>query len=40
MAFALAGLVAPAKVRVKGWSCVNTSFPEFLDVLGDATGKR
>lgn len=40
MAFALAGLVAPAKVRVKGWSCVNTSFPEFLDVLGDATSKR
>lgn len=36
MAFAVAGLVASENVRIDGWSCVNTSFPEFLDVLGEA----
>lgn len=36
MAFAVAGLIAREKVRVQGWSCVETSFPGFLDVLGEA----
>jgi 3-phosphoshikimate 1-carboxyvinyltransferase len=36
MAFAIAGLVAAGPVRVRGWDCVNTSFPEFLDVLATA----
>ncbi|MGH2786718.1 MAG: 3-phosphoshikimate 1-carboxyvinyltransferase [Actinomycetota bacterium] len=36
MAFAIAALVANDNVRVKGWSCVNTSFPDFLDVLASA----
>jgi 3-phosphoshikimate 1-carboxyvinyltransferase len=39
MAFAIAGLVAAERVTVKGWGCVETSFPEFLDVLGQAQGK-
>jgi 3-phosphoshikimate 1-carboxyvinyltransferase len=38
LALAVAGLVAEGRVRVEGWSCVNTSFPEFLDVLGEARG--
>ncbi len=38
MAFAVAGLTAREKVRVSGWSCVDTSFPGFLDVLGEAQG--
>ena len=33
MAFAVAGLIAPARVRVRDWSCVETSFPGFIDVL-------
>jgi 3-phosphoshikimate 1-carboxyvinyltransferase len=40
LAFAVAGLVAGGDVRVKGWSSVQTSFPEFLDVLGKARGRR
>ena len=40
MSFAVAGLVADGNVKVKGWSCVNTSFPEFLDLLGKAQGSR
>lgn len=40
MAFAVAGFVASAKVRVERWSCVNTSFPEFLEVVGDATRRK
>jgi 3-phosphoshikimate 1-carboxyvinyltransferase len=40
MAFAVAGLVASERVRVKGWSCVDTSFPGFLDVLARAQGRR
>jgi 3-phosphoshikimate 1-carboxyvinyltransferase len=39
MAFAIAALVARDNVRVKGWSSVNTSFPEFLDVLATAQGR-
>jgi len=38
LSFAVAGLVANDRVRVDGWSCVDTSFPEFLDVLGQAQG--
>ena len=38
LSFAVAGLVARERVRVEGWSCVDTSFPEFLDVLGRAQG--
>ena len=34
MSFAVAGLTAESNVKVKGWSCVDTSFPEFLDLLG------
>ena len=37
LAFAVAGLLSIEKVRVVGWSCVDTSFPEFLDLLGEAT---
>lgn len=33
MAFAVAGLVARGKVRVRDWSCVDVSFPGFADVL-------
>jgi 3-phosphoshikimate 1-carboxyvinyltransferase len=40
LALAVAGLAAEGNVRVEGWSCVNTSFPEFLDVLADARSKR
>ena len=36
MSFAVAGLVSTAPVQVEGWSCVDTSFPNFLDVLGAA----
>lgn len=39
LAFAVAGLVAQGPVRVNGWGCVDTSFPEFLDVLGRAQGR-
>jgi 3-phosphoshikimate 1-carboxyvinyltransferase len=39
MSFALAGLLSEANVRVEGWSSVETSFPEFLDVLGKAQGR-
>jgi 3-phosphoshikimate 1-carboxyvinyltransferase len=40
MSFAVAGLVASGSVKVEGWSCVNTSFPEFLDLLGRAQGRH
>jgi 3-phosphoshikimate 1-carboxyvinyltransferase len=40
MSFAVAGLVAAGSVKVEGWSCVNTSFPEFLDLLGRAQGRH
>jgi 3-phosphoshikimate 1-carboxyvinyltransferase len=39
MSFAVAGLVSDGNVRVEGWSSVETSFPEFLDVLGSAQGR-
>lgn len=40
MSFAAAGLVADSNVKVRGWSCVETSFPEFLDLLGRAQRER
>ena len=33
MAFAVAGLAAGERVTVRDWSCVETSFPGFIDVL-------
>jgi 3-phosphoshikimate 1-carboxyvinyltransferase len=39
MSFAIAGLVSAEGVRVSRWSCVDTSFPGFLDVLGRAQGR-
>jgi 3-phosphoshikimate 1-carboxyvinyltransferase len=36
MAFAVAGLAAADRVRVRDWSCVETSFPGFLDALDGA----
>ncbi|HEX2294607.1 MAG TPA: 3-phosphoshikimate 1-carboxyvinyltransferase [Actinomycetota bacterium] len=39
MSFAVAGLVSAEGVRVSRWSCVDTSFPGFLDVLGRAQGR-
>ena len=36
LAFAVAGLVSAAPVRVRRWSAVDISFPSFLDVLGSA----
>jgi 3-phosphoshikimate 1-carboxyvinyltransferase len=38
MAFAVAGLMSRAPVKVEGWSSVETSFPTFLEVLGTAQG--
>ena len=40
MSFAVAGLITEANVKVRGWSCVDTSFPEFLDLLGAAQRAR
>jgi 3-phosphoshikimate 1-carboxyvinyltransferase len=40
LAFAIAGLVSQDNVVVHGWSCVDTSFPEFLDVLARLQDKR
>ena len=39
MSFAIAGLLSAEGVRVARWSCVDTSFPGFLDVLGRAQGR-
>lgn len=36
LALAVAGFIANDTVRVLGWSSVDTSFPEFLDVLAEA----
>jgi len=40
MAFAIAGLAATGRVTVGGWSCVDTSFPGFLDTLAEAREPR
>jgi len=39
MSFAVAGLVARTNIKVLGWSSVDTSFPEFLDLLGKAQAR-
>jgi 3-phosphoshikimate 1-carboxyvinyltransferase len=39
LSFAVAGLVATDKVVVHGWSSINTSFPEFLEILDRARGR-
>jgi 3-phosphoshikimate 1-carboxyvinyltransferase len=39
MSFAVAGLLSAEGIKVARWSCVNTSFPGFLDVLGKAQGR-
>jgi 5-enolpyruvylshikimate-3-phosphate synthase len=39
MAFAIAGLISNEKVTVRGWSCVDTSFPNFLSTLQQAAGR-
>lgn len=36
MALAIAGTLTPEKVTVKGWGCVDVSFPGFLSVLEGA----
>jgi 3-phosphoshikimate 1-carboxyvinyltransferase len=36
LAFAVAGLVAKKALEVRHWSCVRTSFPEFVDLLREA----
>jgi 3-phosphoshikimate 1-carboxyvinyltransferase len=36
LAMAVAGFIAQNTVRVLGWSAVDTSFPEFLDVVAEA----
>ena len=38
MSYAIAGLVSGSTIKIKNWSCVQTSFPAFLDVLGAAQG--
>lgn len=38
MSFAVAGVISDAPIRIHGWSCVDTSFPSFLEVLGQAQG--
>lgn len=39
LALAVAGLACDEDVRVKGWKCVDDSFPEFLDLLAEANGR-
>jgi 3-phosphoshikimate 1-carboxyvinyltransferase len=40
LSFAVAALIADSDVRITGWSAVETSFPEFLDLLAGARRKR
>jgi 3-phosphoshikimate 1-carboxyvinyltransferase len=39
LAFAVAGLVASGEVEITGWPCIDTSFPEFLDLLNEARSR-
>ncbi|HEX2049987.1 MAG TPA: 3-phosphoshikimate 1-carboxyvinyltransferase [Actinomycetota bacterium] len=39
MAFAVAGVASPQRIRVTRWDCVETSFPGFLDVVAAAQGR-
>ncbi|MDQ3986598.1 MAG: 3-phosphoshikimate 1-carboxyvinyltransferase [Actinomycetota bacterium] len=38
LSFAVAGLIAETNVRIRGWSSIEISFPEFLDTLAAARG--
>jgi 3-phosphoshikimate 1-carboxyvinyltransferase len=40
LAMAVAGFIAGGTVRIRGWSSVSTSFPEFLDVVAEARVPR
>jgi len=40
LAFALAGLTSGKPVRIRRWEAVNTSFPEFWDIVSTAGGER
>lgn len=40
MSFAIAALVARTDIRIRGWSSVETSFPDFIQTLGRARGLR
>lgn len=40
LCLAVAGTIARGDVRVAGWRSVDTSFPEFLDLLAEARGRR
>jgi 3-phosphoshikimate 1-carboxyvinyltransferase len=40
LAFAVAGLVSTGPVTVTGWAATQTSFPDFVDVLAQATSGR
>jgi 3-phosphoshikimate 1-carboxyvinyltransferase len=40
LAFAVAGLLTAERVRIRQWSCIETSFPEFLDVLSGVRKSR
>lgn len=39
LALAVAGLATGSNVRVRGWSCTETSFPEFLELAATARSK-
>ncbi|MFN2525979.1 MAG: 3-phosphoshikimate 1-carboxyvinyltransferase [Actinomycetota bacterium] len=40
LAFAVAGMVTKEKVRIKGWSSIATSFPNFIELVEGARRKR
>jgi 3-phosphoshikimate 1-carboxyvinyltransferase len=40
LAFAVAGSLAPERLRIQRWSAVETSFPEFAALLDQARSKR
>ena len=40
LAFTLAGLTSGKPVRIRRWETVNTSFPEFWDIVSTAAGER
>lgn len=40
LSLAVAGQICAEKVTVEGWSCVDTSFPEFLDLLAQTRAQR
>lgn len=40
LAAAIAASIADGDVRIRGWSAVETSFPEFVDLFARARGRR